>query len=270
MSRTDLAAIAALPVVVLAGAGLAWAGSHHGASVHGVPVFGAGVAIAFLIQWLAFLPAWLRQTERFYDLVGSSTYVVVSFTAASLGPALDGRAVLLLVLVAIWAARLGAFLFLRVMRAGQDSRFDEIKASFPRFLLAWTLQGLWVAFTLAAALVALTALARRPLGWWALAGSVIWAAGFTIEAVADNQKRRFRADPRNHGRFIRTGLWAWSRHPNYLGEIVLWIGIAVIALPVFRGWQWVALASPLFVTLLLLKVSGLPPLERRADERWGG
>ena len=94
--------------------------------------------------------------------------------------------------------------------------------------------------------------------------------GFAFEAVADSQKSRFRADPANKGRFIHTGLWAWSRHPNYFGEIVLWIGVAIIALPVLRGWQWVTLISPVFVTLLLTRVSGVPMLEKRADEKWGG
>ena len=101
-------------------------------------------------------------------------------------------------------------------------------------------------------------------------GLLIWAAGFAIEATADVQKSRFRADPANRGAFIHTGLWAWSRHPNYFGEIVLWIGVAVIALPVLQGWQYVTLISPLFVILLLTRVSGVPLLEKRADEKWGG
>ena len=147
---------------------------------------------------------------------------------------------------------------------------DAIKPSFMRFLNAWTLQGLWVTLTLAAALAAITSTVRKDLGVVALLGSLIWAAGFTIEAAADLQKSRFRADAANRGQFIHKGLWAWSRHPNYFGEIVLWIGVAVIALPVLQGWQYVTLISPLFVFLLLTRVSGVPPLEKRADEKWGG
>jgi steroid 5-alpha reductase family enzyme len=97
----------------------------------------------------------------------------------------------------------------------------------------------------------------------------VWIVGFTVEVVSDRQKRRFRQDPANAGRFITTGLWAWSRHPNYFGEIVLWLGIALIALPALSGWQYVTLISPLFVYLLLSRVSGIPPLESRAEERWG-
>jgi steroid 5-alpha reductase family enzyme len=129
---------------------------------------------------------------------------------------------------------------------------------------------LWVTFTSAAALAAITTTTRKELGWVALIGGLVWVLGFALEAVADVQKSRFRADPENRGKFIHTGLWAWSRHPNYFGEIVLWIGVAVIALPVLRGWQWVTLISPVFVTLLITRVSGVPMLERRADEKWGG
>jgi steroid 5-alpha reductase family enzyme len=99
---------------------------------------------------------------------------------------------------------------------------------------------------------------------------LVWVFGFVIEVTADSQKSRFRADPENKGKFIHTGLWAWSRHPNYFGEIVLWIGVAVIALPILRGWQWLTLISPVFVTLLLTRISGVPMLEKRADEKWGG
>jgi steroid 5-alpha reductase family enzyme len=249
---------------------MALAGSQGGASILGIPLFAGCVGLAFLIQWLAFIPAYALQSERFYDLTGSFTYISVTALAVFLGPVIDGRSVLLLLLVAIWAARLGSFLFLRIRRAGKDGRFDEIKPSYLRFLNAWMIQGLWVTLTLSAALAAITATVRKGLGWFALAGLTIWAFGFTIEAVADAQKNRFRANPQNKGQFIHTGLWARSRHPNYFGEIVLWVGVMVIALPVLRGWQWVTLISPVFVTVLLTRISGVPMLERRADERWGG
>ena len=103
-----------------------------------------------------------------------------------------------------------------------------------------------------------------------LIGALVWIFGFAIEAAADAQKNQFRADPENRGKFIDTGLWSWSRHPNYFGEIVLWVGVAIIALPVLRGWQWVTLISPVFVALLLTRISGVPILEKRADEKWGG
>jgi steroid 5-alpha reductase family enzyme len=270
VKKSDRNALVAFPFVVLIGVGVAVAGSQGGATAGGVPVFALCVALAFVIQWVAFIPAYLLQNEGFFDLTGSLTYVTVAIIAVLLGPTIDGRSILLLALVVIWAARLGSYLFRRIRKAGKDARFDAIKPSSVRFLNTWTLQGLWVTLTLAAALAAVTTTVRKDLGVFALIGTLVWVAGFAVEAAADVQKSRFRADPGKKGTFIHSGLWAWSRHPNYFGEIVLWIGVALVALPVLRGWQYVTLISPLFVMLLLTRVSGVPMLEKRADEKWGG
>lgn len=270
MKQTDRNALIAFPVLVIIGLLFALAGSQGGSSVFGIPLFAALVALAFLIQWLVFIPSFLRQTERFFDLTGSLTYISVVTIGILLGAAVDGRAILLWILVVVWAVRLGTFLFRRIRRAGKDNRFDDIKPHFIRFLNTWTIQALWVTFTVGAALVAITTANRKEFDLFAFIGLLLWLLGFGIEVVADAQKSRFSANPENRGRFIQTGLWARSRHPNYFGEIILWIGIAVIALPVLRGWQWVTLISPVFVALLLTRVSGIPLLEKRADEKWGG
>ena len=270
VKEAEKKALIALPVVVLIGAAIALAGSQGGSEANGIPVFALAVIIAFAIQWIAFVPAYLRQTEKFFDITGSLTYISVVIIAALLSSDLDGRSILLVVLIGVWAARLGTFLFRRIHKAGKDVRFDVLKPSFIRFLNVWTIQGLWVSLTLAAALAAITTSTRVNLGAFALVGALIWVVGFAIEVLADAQKSRFRSDPANKGRFMNTGLWARSRHPNYFGEIVLWIGIAVIALPVLSGWQWVTLISPVFVFLLRTRVSGVPMLEKRADKEWGG
>jgi len=270
MNQRERIAIVATLISLLVGAGLAFAGSQGGYAVASIPVFALCVALAFLIQWLAFIPAFLKKTEAFYDLTGSITYILVTVTAVALSPVVDGRSFLLLGLVSVWAVRLGSFLFMRIRKAGEDRRFRELKTSFPRFLLTWTLQGLWVTFSLAAALAAITSTVRQGLGVFALVGFLVWLLGFGIEVVADRQKNQFRGNPENADRFIHTGLWAWSRHPNYFGEIVLWVGVAIIAIPALRGWTWLTLISPVFITLLLTRISGVPMLEARADEKWGG
>jgi steroid 5-alpha reductase family enzyme len=270
MKTTDRNALIAFPILILIGFLVAWAGSQGGVSIAGVPLFALSVGLIFLIQWLAFIPAYLYQTEKFFDLTGSLTYISVITIALFLSPGVDGRSILLWALVVIWAIRLGTFLFSRIKKAGKDDRFDEIKPSFIRFLNVWTIQGLWVTFTMAAALVAITTTTRKELDCYSLIGALVWLFGFIFEVAADAQKSRFNADPANKGKFIQTGLWARSRHPNYFGEIILWIGVAIIALPVLQGWQWVAMISPLFVTLLLTRVSGVPLLEKKADKKWGG
>ena len=270
MKTTDRNALIAFPILIVIGFLVALAGSQGGASIAGMPLFAVSVGLAFLIQWLAFIPAYLLQTEKFFDLTGSITYISVTAIAIIFGTGVDGRSILLATLVIIWAIRLGMFLFRRIQKAGKDDRFDEIKPSFIRFLNVWTIQGLWVTFTLAAALVAITTANKKELDIFAILGLLVWIIGFAIEVAADSQKSRFNANPDNKGRFIQTGLWSRSRHPNYFGEIMLWVGIAMIALPVLHGWQWVALISPLFVTLLLTRVSGIPLLEKKADKKWGG
>jgi len=270
MKKSDRNALIAFFVVAGIGAFVAWAGSQGGQTLGGIPLFGLAVGLVFLIQWLVFIPSYLKQTEKFFDLTGSLTYISVVTLSLLLSKGADARAILLWALVVIWAARLGTFLFRRIHREGKDDRFDELKPNFLRFLNVWTIQGLWVTFTMAAALVVITSARRVEFDIFAVLGLVIWIFGITMEAVADAQKNRFNATPENKGKFIHTGLWSRSRHPNYFGEIVIWVGVAVIALPVLQGWQWVALISPLFVTLLLTKVSGVPLLEKKADAKWGG
>jgi steroid 5-alpha reductase family enzyme len=267
---TSTTSLLAVPAIVLLTGGMAWAGSQGSAQIGGLPLFGLCVALAFVIQWIAFVPAFMARTERYYDLTGSLTYLSVTAIAVGLRSGPDVRSGLLAALVGVWAARLGTFLFRRIRADGKDRRFDAVKTSFSRFLLAWTLQGMWISFTAGAALAAMTSTRSVPmetLGW---TGLLVWIVGFGIEVVSDQQKSRFRADPANEGRFISTGLWAWSRHPNYFGEIVLWSGIALIAAPALQGWQYATLISPVFVTILLTMGSGIPLLEERADNTWGG
>lgn len=256
-------------VACLLGALVAWAGSQGSVVwLNNWSLFACCVAFAFVVNWLVFIPSFLAHTEHFFDLTGSLTYLSVLAFGLAYGPS-DPRAVLIAVLVAIWAMRLGSFLFSRVRAAGSDSRFDKMKHMFLQFLMTWTLQGLWVSFTLAAGLVALTTATPKPLDWACALGLLVWIAGFSIEVIADRQKTQFKADPANEGRFISTGLWSWSRHPNYLGEIVLWAGVAIIALPVMQGWQLIGLISPLFVFVLLTYVSGVRLLENQGKRRWG-
>lgn len=237
--------------------------------VAGLPLLAALALFGLAVQWVVFVPSFLRQTEHYYDLTGALTYASVILLAAGFSSP-DARGWVITTLVLIWCGRLGSFLFLRVKRSGKDERFDAIKPYWGSFFMAWTLQGLWVFMTLLAALIAVTSPASADWDVWATLGLVVWVSGFAIEAVADRQKSAFKADAANQGRFIQHGLWAWSRHPNYFGEIVLWTGVAVMATPAMSGWQWLGWASPLFVCWLLTKVSGIPMLERRADEKWGG
>ena len=262
--------VLAIGTAILIGVLVALAGSSGGLRWGGFPIFAWGALLVFLVQWVVFVPSWFAHTEHFFDLTGSLTYfAVVALTLLSRG-SVTPYSLLVATMVTAWALRLGAFLAARVRAAGSDSRFDAMKYRFAWFLMTWTLQGLWVLLTAGAALAAITSPEDRQIDAFALLGVALWVFGFGIEVAADEQKRRFRARPENLDRFITTGAWARSRHPNYFGEILLWFGVAVAAFPSLSGWSMVTLVSPLFVWLLLTRVSGVPLLEAAADRRWAG
>ena len=177
-------------------------------------------------------------------------------------------------MVILWSLRLGMFLFKRVKDVGQDIRFIEMKKDFFWFFMTWTLSGLWVFLTYVAGLSAMTSvnLIENMSSYhftFMFIGFLLWILGFVIEILADNQKKIFRKNPINKGKFISSGLWAWSRHPNYFGEIILWLGISVIAFPSMEGGEFLGLISPIFVYVLLTRISGIPMLEKSSDSKWG-
>ncbi len=262
-----LPSLAVIALVLAVAIVWAVAGSDGGVVIADLPAFAWAGVIAFAIQWLVFVPSFLKQTEHYFDLTGSVTFIMLALFGLRVGD--DDRSLLLACLVAVWAGRLGSFLFVRVRESGGDRRFDRIKPDFWQFLMTWTLQGLWVFVTLGPALAAMTSTHRPPLGAAAAAGVVIWVVGFVVEVTADAQKRRFRKDPANAGRFVTGGLWDWSQHPNYFGEIVLWCGITLVSLPALQGWQHLTLAAPLFVFVLLTRISGIRMLDAQANRRWG-
>ncbi len=228
------------------------------------------VLIAFLIQWVLFIPAYIFQTEKFYDLSGSLTYLsVVSFCFYSNYESnkINLGNVIISLLIILWAVRLGSFLFIRIKKAGEDIRFREIKKSPSRFFMTWTLQGMWVSLCSACALAGIAN--GIEINSYFYTGIVVFIIGFTTEIIADNQKSKFRKDPNNKDKFISSGLWKHSRHPNYLGEITLWLGISIISFSSLAGWQLITLISPIFTYLLLVYVSGIRILDYNGNKKWG-
>lgn len=245
------------------------AGSQGSLSLQGLPLFAVCGAIGFILHWAIFIPSYAFQTEHYFDLTGSLSYITTVIVAIVLNPSLDIRDLIICAMILVWAVRLGSFLFWRIKKDGQDKRFIVMKTKFTWFLLTWTLGGLWVLVTMAAGLAALTSNSTVELGILGYVGIALWLFGFAVEVIADNQKTQFKKDPNNKDRFITSGLWSWSQHPNYFGEITLWLGLALFTYPVLSGWQLVTLISPIFVYLLLTRLSGIPTLDRLAKEKWG-
>ena len=235
-------------------------------------VFNA-VFLAFAIQWIAFIPAYIFQTEKFYDLTGSLTYLLVIWYSLTLSSDqftnLNGANIVIVLLISLWAIRLGSFLFMRIHHDGEDKRFRSIKPSASQFFMTWTLQGLWVSLCSMCALTAISSNTGIVTNAFFYIGLALFIFGFAIEVMADMEKSAFKANQENKDKFITTGLWARSRHPNYFGEIVLWTGIAVMSFSSLEGLQYLTLISPIFTYLLLVYVSGVRMLEARGDLKWG-
>ena len=235
-------------------------------------VFNA-VFLAFAIQWIAFIPAYVFQTEKFYDLTGSLTYLSVIWYSLAVSSDqftnLNVANIAIVLLISLWAIRLGSFLFMRIHHDGEDKRFRSIKPSASQFFMTWTLQGLWVSLCSMCALTAISSNTGIVTNAFFYIGLALFILGFSIEVMADMEKSAFKAIQENKDKFITTGLWARSRHPNYFGEIVLWTGIAVISFSSLQGLQYLTLISPIFTYLLLVYVSGVRMLEARGDLKWG-
>ena len=258
--------IAAILLII---GGVCLAGGSGGAKVGSISVFAVCGIIAVVINWLVFIPSNIAKSEHYFDITGTATYLSVIAAAVYFTPDLSLRAMIAGVMVIVWALRLGIFLFTRIKRTGHDDRFDKLKVDPMRFFIVWTIQALWVLLTAACALAIITGGAERELGLVGYIGIAMWVVGFVIEIIADRQKSAFKKDKANDGKFIKSGLWAWSRHPNYFGEILLWTGMAVLALPVLQGSQYVTLISPIFVYLLLTKISGISQLTEKGKKKWG-
>jgi steroid 5-alpha reductase family enzyme len=266
----DLAAIVAC---ILTAYIVAIAATVEGLLLYGTPIILLCAVVSFVVHWIIAVPAVLTGSEKYFDLTGMIATLLVVFTSmfAILNSGQQGsiRSTIVAIFVSIWTLRLGTFLYKRIVKSGEDTRFREIKKSLPKFLMAWTLSALWVFLTTVNAITIIVLNPQEPLGPFFLIGATLWILGFTCESVADRQKKSFAELAENKDKFITQGLWAISRHPNYFGEIVLWVGIAIISLPLLSGWQYVALVSPVFVFLLLTKISGLPFLEDKAEKKWG-
>ena len=276
MADLGRASIVAVGSIVVAGGVAAAAGA--ALTLGGVPVPLIAFAAVFCLNGIGWVVASAQRSERFYDLIGSASFITVVAIVA-VARVVDGRAVVAvsdvapwipLVLVSLWAVRLGSFLFARIRETGVDGRFDQMKTSPARFAVPWSLQALWVILTVMPAVVVSSS--PSPSGIAVAVGSSVWLVGFVVEVVADRQKdafRRRRAADASGPAFIDEGLWRLSRHPNYVGEVLLWIGVFLCGVGVYQGAQWAVVTSPVTVFVLLRFVSGVPMLEARADARFG-
>jgi len=228
--------------------------------------------VALGLQWGFFiLHGAPQRSEKLYDASGSLTHLLVVLSALVADTYRSPRQLITPVLSVVWCARLGTFLFNRIAADSKDSRFDGMKENFWQFSVAWNFQAMWVFLLQLPVLVVLNTVQQPPINLLDLAGWALWFTGFLLQSIADAQKFSFRSQKENKGRFITSGLWRYSRHPNYFGEICMWVGLALTATSCINGntFNYLAWLSPAFDAFLLLFVSGVPMLEKAGEEKWG-
>ncbi|RWR74988.1 FKBP-type peptidyl-prolyl cis-trans isomerase 5 isoform 1 [Cinnamomum micranthum f. kanehirae] len=220
-------------------------------------------------QFLFFVITALFKFDKVTDFAGSTNFILLAVLTLILKGSWHFRQVVLTLLVVIWGLRLGLFLLMRILQWGEDRRFDEMRNNLGKLAVFWTFQAVWV-WTVSVPITVVNSRDRDPsiqpediIGW------VMWSVGMSIEATADQQKLQFKNSPASRGKWCNVGLWKFTRHPNYFGEILLWWGIFVASTSILKGAEWLVVLGPIFLTLLLLFVSGIPMLEESADKKYG-
>lgn len=247
--------------------------SDNSISINGYPVLLYCVLISFTIHLIIFIPSAIMKNEKFYDFTGMIAYLSIIIFAIQQKyiqiHSIDIYSLVLSLLISIWTLRLGIFLFYRVLKVGEDIRFKDVKNNALKFFVWFSISSLWVSLTTMAAMNVVTSKNSNKDLTLLCIGTIIWIIGFLFEIISDYQKIKFKNNALNKNKFIDSGLWSISRHPNYFGEIILWIGIYIITLPSTSGLEYLGIISPLFVIVLLNKVSGINLLEASADKKWG-
>ncbi|CAH1414999.1 unnamed protein product [Lactuca virosa] len=205
--------------------------------------------VTFCYQLSFFVVTALLKFDKVTDFAGSTNFVILALLTLILKGSWHVRQVVLSFFVVVWGLRLGVFLLMRILNWGEDRRFDEMRENLGKLAVFWIFQAVWV-WTVSLPVTIVNASDSNPgieardiIGW------IMWAVGLTIEATADQQKLMFKNSPANRGKWCDAGLWGYSRHPNYFGEIFLWWGIFVGSTPVLDV--------------------GIPLLEVSADKKYG-
>jgi steroid 5-alpha reductase family enzyme len=230
----------------------------------------ASLLVSFAVNMFFFAFAALFKTDKVTDISYSlSFFLLTLILISSSGRAASFTSILIAACILLWSIRLGSYLLYRIVVIGKDDRFDDKRGNFTAFLKFWLLQtfAVWLIMLPFSLFLSNSSSASHPIP--AILGFAMFVLGLIIETFADAQKFRFRRSEANSGRWVDTGLWKYSRHPNYFGEILLWWGLFIVVAPSLSGLAWLSILGPLSITLLLLFVSGIPLLEKSADKKYG-
>lgn len=215
---------------------------------------------------LMFIPAFLFSTDKITDITYSLSFVISAITFYYINPYSEIN-LFIIIMISLWAFRLGSYLLYRITKIKKDSRFDGIRQDFFKFLTFWFFQAVSVFIIMLPCILVYQM--KLVFSYYSIIGLFVWISGLAIESISDYQKFIFRKNTKDH-KWIDSGLWRYSRHPNYLGEILLWFGFYLFLLP-YLDLKLAVLGSisPIYVFIMIRYISGVPMLESRADSKWG-
>lgn len=227
------------------------------------------LGISFVVQIFFFAFAVTFKSDKVTDLSYGLSFVVIAITLLLLRERVSTDVVLLTIMIVSWGIRLAGYLFIRILKIKKDKRFDGIRESFLKFGGFWLLQGIsiWIIMIPSTIYIGNESIITN-FSLLTYIGFSIWLFGLIIETIADIQKFKFKNKPENKDNYISTGVWKYSRHPNYFGEMLCWWGIFVYVLPLLSGITYLSIIGPIFITILLLFFSGVPTIERKYNKKY--
>lgn len=230
----------------------------------------ASLLISVGINLFFFLIAFSFKTDKVTDLSYSlSFFVLAPVLLIASGKGFAQQQLVLTLAIMLWGFRLGSYLFARILITKTDDRFDDKRSNPVNLIRFWVLQTIAVWVIMLPFSLFLTKRNIQTYNIFMYVGFALYIIGFLVETISDSQKFQFKRKPENKGKWMQSGLWKYSRHPNYFGEIVLWWGLFIVVLPYLSGLSYLSVLGPVFITLLLLFVSGIPLLEKGADKKYG-
>lgn len=230
----------------------------------------ASLLLSIAVNLLFFSIAFILKTDKVTDLSYSLSFILIApLLLFSNGFKYSLQQLLFTFAIVIWGVRLGTYLFTRILITKTDSRFDDKRNNPQKLISFWILQIIAVWIIMIPSSLYLTSRQINRPGFLTYAGFAIFALGLIVETISDYQKFVFKKEKKNKNRWIDSGLWTFSRHPNYFGEMLVWWGLFIVTLPFLSGLKLISIVGPVFITILLLFVSGIPLLEKSAEKKYG-